>query len=499
MRPLGGVQGTHQDAVRVRGHARGQRRERPEHHNAGAPGQGRPPGVARPQGPLAREHRGRRGGGARKRGHPLHVLLPDLGANRAPGRLPGGQAPLRRERLRRAGLGAVLLALAGRNRGRPRAGRHELLPHQRTRGHPRRGRHLGRRAVVRNPGERHQGDRTPRVHGQAGRRGQRQAFHLRQGPRERQAQRGRGQRVYRPVRLRQVPADRRRGRQPDGRLRSQADLRRRERRAELGGVGRRAGALGTARRQGRQGARVRRRGVLRLRGRRRAEEAHRGAAGEVVRAHRVLHCGRRGACARRRGLRGRGRGRPGDRGGQGVRPAAARAHAHHQGGGGPAAPRRGHLHVRQLPDGRRADGRAEVGRQVHRLDHPGDRDRGRERLEQGIDRQMGREPGGRRGAPEGVRQGGRRLRPGLHRPDKGRAGQGPQGVRRQRGHHAGGGAEEVLRRRQPGPGRGAAPVHRHVDRAKRERAQADRRGQQGVPGRRHGQAGRTADERRGRG
>ena len=63
----------------------------------------------------------------------------------------------------------------------------------------------------------------------------------------------------------------------------------------------------------------RRRGVLRLRGRRRAEEAHRGAAGEVVRANRVLHCGRRG-CARRRGLRGRGRGRPGDRGGQGVRP-----------------------------------------------------------------------------------------------------------------------------------------------------------------------------------
>lgn len=296
MRPLGGVQGTHQDAVRVRGHARGQRRERPEHHNAGAPRQGRPPGVARPQGPLAREHRGRRGGGARKRGHPLHVLLPDLGANRAPGRLPGGQAPLRRERLRRAGLGAVLLALAGRNRGRPRAGpaRTSTTPTHGA-GHPRRGRHLGRRAVVRNPGERHQGDRTPRVHGQAGRRGQRQAFHLRQGPRERQAQRGRGQRVHRPVRLRQVPADRRRGRQPDGRLRPQADLRRRERRAELGGVGRRAGALGTARRQGRQGARVRRRGVLRLRGRRRAEEAHRGAAGAVVRAHRVLHRGRHGA------------------------------------------------------------------------------------------------------------------------------------------------------------------------------------------------------------
>ena len=109
------------------------------------------------------------------------------------------------------------------------------------------------------------------------------------------------------------------------------------------------------------------------------------------------------------------------------------------------------------------------------------------------------EPGGRRGAPEGVHQGGRRRRPGLHRPDKGRAGQGPQGVRRQRGHHAGEGAEEVLRRRQPDPGRGAAPVHRHVDRAKRERAQADRRGQQGVPGRRHGQVGQTADERRGRG
>ena len=421
MRPLGGVQGTHQDAVRVRGYARGQRRERPEHHNAGAPGQGRPPGVARPQGPLAREHRGRRGGGARKRGHPLHVLLPDLGANRAPGRLPGGQAPLRRERLRRAGLGAVLLALAGRNRGRPRAGRHELLPHQRMGGHPRRGGRLGRRAVVRDTGERHQGDLPPRVHGQAGRRGQRQAFHLRQGPRERQAQRGRGQRVHRPVRLRQVPADHRRRRQPDGRLRPKADVRRRERRAELGGQRRRAGPLGTARRQGRQGARVRRRGVLRLRGRRRAEEAHRGAAGAVVRAHRVLHRGRHGACARRRGLRGRGRGRPGDRGGQGVRPAAARAHAHHQGGGGPAAPRRGHLHVRQLPDRGRADGRPEVQRKEHGFEHPRHRGRRRERLEQGFDRQMGREPGGLRGAPEGVHQGSRRHGQGLHRRGEGRA------------------------------------------------------------------------------
>ena len=289
---MGDVQGAHQDAVRVQRHQGGQRRERAQHQHAGAAGQGRPPGVARPQGPLAREHRGRRGGGARERGHPLHVLLPHLRAGRAPGRLPGGQAPLRRERLRRAGLGAVLLALAGRHRRRPRAGGRELLPHQRMGGHPRRGRHLGRRAVVRNPGERHQGDLPPRVHGQAGRRGQRQSFHLRQGPRERPPQRGRGQRVHRPVWLRQIPADHRRRRQPDGRLRPKADVRRRERRAELGGQRRRAVPLGTARRQGRQGARVRRRGVPRLRGRGRAEEAHRGAAGEIVRPCRVLHRGR---------------------------------------------------------------------------------------------------------------------------------------------------------------------------------------------------------------
>ena len=248
---MGDVQGAHQDAVRVQGHARGQRRERLEHHHAGAPGQGRPPGMARPQGPLAREHRGRRGGGTRERGHPLHVLLPHLRAGRAAGRLSGGQAPLRRERIHRAGLGAVHLALAGRHRRRPRAGGPELLPHQRMGGHPRRGGRLGRRAVVRDTGERHQGDLAPRLHGQAGRRGQRQAFHLRQGPRERPPKRGRGQRVHRPVRLRQIPADHRRRRQPDGRLRPKADVRRRERRAELGGQRRRAGPLGTPRRTAR--------------------------------------------------------------------------------------------------------------------------------------------------------------------------------------------------------------------------------------------------------
>ena len=275
---MGELQRPHQDAVRVRGHARGERRERPVPDLPRGSRQGRPHRVAGQDGTVARECRGRHHRDPRGSRNRLQLLLPQLRAGRAVRGLPGGQTAAEHHGERRHGLRAVREPLDGRDRRGPRAERHELLPHQRVAGHPRRGGHVGRRAIVRDRRVRQCRDGAAGEPARARGRRQRQAVHLHEGPRERHARGGRGQRRDRALRLRQGAGEHRRRRQPHRRLRAQTDLRGRERREELGRRRRCPRPMGQAGRQGRQDPRLRRRRVRGLRGRARAALAHQGGS-----------------------------------------------------------------------------------------------------------------------------------------------------------------------------------------------------------------------------
>ena len=162
-------------------------------------------------------------------------------------------------------------------RGR-RAARLPALPRERARRAEARRGGLGRRARVLDS---RGGRARRRAHGVAARAARglaRGAAHARQGTHGLHAH-GAGERgVHGALRLWARAAGPGRERRAYRRLHQAAYLRRREQRRELGGQRRGAPGMGAARRRRGPGAPVRMRGVRRVRGRLRAEGAHRGGA-----------------------------------------------------------------------------------------------------------------------------------------------------------------------------------------------------------------------------